>query len=99
MNEFIIYCDDEEFPQENVTALAAAMQGFVETDVPLAVEFVFVDGEEDLIPNSERTFFVRASTIVCGVLVAISAFFLVWVCKVRYYMYQEDTEKLAENKN
>ena len=46
MNEFIIYCDDEEFPQENVTALAAAMQGFVETDVPLAVEFVFVDGEE-----------------------------------------------------
>ena len=60
---------------------------------------VFVDGEEDLIPNAERTFFLRASTIVYGVLVAIAAFFLVWVCKVRYYMYQEDTEKYAENKN
>ena len=46
MNDFVIYCDDEEFPLENVTTLAAAMQGFVKTDVPLAVEFVFVDGEE-----------------------------------------------------
>lgn len=54
---------------------------------------VTLGGEEDLIPNSEKTFFLRASTIVYGVLVAIAAFFLVWVCKVRYYMYQEDTEK------
>ena len=46
MNEFIIYCDDEEFPAENVAALTAAMQGFVSSDVPLAIEFVFVDGEE-----------------------------------------------------
>lgn len=46
VQEFIIYCDDKEFPLENVTALEAAMQGFVKSDVPLAVEFVFVDGEE-----------------------------------------------------
>ena len=46
MSDFIIYCDDEEFPLENVTALEEAMRGFVKSDVPLAVEFVFVDGEE-----------------------------------------------------
>ena len=46
MSAFIIYCDDEEFPAQNVAALAAAMEGFVQSDVPLAVEFVFVDGEE-----------------------------------------------------
>ena len=46
MDAFIIYCDDEEFPLENVTALEEAMCGFVKTDVPLAIEFVFVDGEE-----------------------------------------------------
>ena len=46
MTDFVILCDGEEFPEENVRALAGAMQGFVETDVPLSVEFVFVDGEE-----------------------------------------------------
>ncbi len=46
MSEFVIYCDDEEFPVQNVAALAAAMQDFVQSDTPLAVEFVFVDGEE-----------------------------------------------------
>lgn len=54
---------------------------------------VTVNGEEDLIPNTPRTFILNASTIVYLVLTAISAFFLVWVCKVRYYMYQEDMEK------
>ena len=39
MTEFVILCDGEEFPEENVRA-------FVQTDVPLSVEFVFVDGEE-----------------------------------------------------
>ena len=53
---------------------------------------VTVNGEEDLIPNAPRTFFLNASTIVYFVLTALSAFFLVWVCKVRYYMYQEDME-------
>ena len=46
MREFVILCEGEEFPQERVRALEEAMQGFVETDVPLAIEFVFVDGEE-----------------------------------------------------
>ena len=46
MDDFIIYCDDEEFPLENVKALEGAMRGFVKTNVPLAVEFVFVDGAE-----------------------------------------------------
>ncbi len=46
MREFVILCDDESLSLENVTALENAMQGFVETDVCLAVELVFVDGEE-----------------------------------------------------
>ena len=46
MREFVIYSDGEEFPQARVCALEEALQGFVTTDVPLAVEFVFVDGEE-----------------------------------------------------
>lgn len=46
MQAFFLYCDDEEFPLENAKALEKAMDGFVETDMPLAVELVFVDGEE-----------------------------------------------------
>ena len=46
MREFVILCEEEEFPLENITALENAMQGFVKTDVCLAVELVFVDGEE-----------------------------------------------------
>ena len=46
MREFVILCDGEEFPEENVLALENAMQGFVKTDIPLCVEFIFVDGEE-----------------------------------------------------
>ena len=46
MREFIIYCDGEEFPEENVSALENAMQGFVKTDIPLAVDLIFVDEEE-----------------------------------------------------
>ena len=46
MREFVILCDGEEFPEENVLALENAMQGFVQTDTPLCVEFIFVDGEE-----------------------------------------------------
>ena len=59
---------------------------------------VTVDGEEDLLPNTPRTFILNASTIVYLVLTGISAFFLVWVCKVRYYMYQEDMEKEKSQK-
>ena len=57
---------------------------------------VTVNGEEDLIPNTPKTFILNASTIVYLVLTAISAFFLVWVCKVRYYMYQEDMAKKSQ---
>ena len=46
MTNFRIYCDDTQFPEENVRALEKAMDGFVKTDVSLAVEFMFVDGEE-----------------------------------------------------
>ena len=46
MREFVILCDGEEFPEENVLALENAMQGFVKTDIPLCMEFIFVDGEE-----------------------------------------------------
>lgn len=46
MTTFRIYSYGEEFPQERVQALENAMQGFVETDVCLAVEFSFVDEEE-----------------------------------------------------
>lgn len=46
MQKFRIYCEDEEISLENVNALEQAMDGFVETDVTIAVELVFVDGEE-----------------------------------------------------
>ena len=46
MTDFVIVCDGEEFPEDNVRALENALQGFVSTDVPLCVEVVFVDGEE-----------------------------------------------------
>lgn len=46
MQKFCIDCDGEEFPLDSLTALENAMEGFVETDVPLAIELVFVDGEE-----------------------------------------------------
>jgi hypothetical protein len=59
---------------------------------------VTVNGEEDLIPNAVRTFFLSASTVVYLVLTGISACFLIWVCKVRYYMYQEDMEKKKSQK-
>ncbi len=48
MTDFHIYYDPdgEELTAENVSALERAMDGFVVSDVPLAIELVFVDGEE-----------------------------------------------------
>ena len=46
MSRFIIYSDGEEFSQERVQALEEAMTDFVKGDVPLSIEFVFVDEEE-----------------------------------------------------
>ena len=43
---FIIYLDGEEFPEENAKNLEKAMYGFVDSDVRLAIELTFVDGEE-----------------------------------------------------
>ena len=43
---FSIYCESEEFPPENVRALERAMDGFVSSDIPLAVEFAFADEGE-----------------------------------------------------
>lgn len=48
MTDFHIYYDPdgEELTAENVSALERAMDGFVVSDVPLAIELVLVDGEE-----------------------------------------------------
>ena len=47
MSNFYIYCEDESvFSATNVTALENVMDGFVDSDLPLAVEFIFVNGEE-----------------------------------------------------
>lgn len=46
MKGFRILCEGEEFPEASVGALESAMVGFVETDVTLAIEFIFVDSEE-----------------------------------------------------
>ena len=44
---FSIYCDEfEEISKEGLTALENAMEGFVQADVGVAVELLFVDEEE-----------------------------------------------------
>ena len=45
-HNFHIYSESGEFPEENVKALEKAMDGFVDSDIPLAVEFIFTDEEE-----------------------------------------------------
>lgn len=46
IRNFVIYLDGEEFPEENAKNLEKAMYGFVDSDVRLAIELTFVDGEE-----------------------------------------------------
>ncbi len=46
ISDFHVLCEGEDFPIENAEALQNALQGFVKTDVTLAVEISFVDGEE-----------------------------------------------------
>ncbi len=41
-----IYCEEGELSSRSIENLQAALEGFVQTDIPLAVELVFVDGEE-----------------------------------------------------
>lgn len=45
-HNFRIYSESGEFPEENVKALEKAIDGFVDSDIPLAVEFIFTDEEE-----------------------------------------------------
>ena len=46
MSKFLIDCDDEIFSADNARALERAMDGFVDSDIPLLIEFSFVDEEE-----------------------------------------------------
>ena len=47
MKDFVIYCEDlQTLSLENIQNIENAISGFVKTDVPLAVEFSFVDEEE-----------------------------------------------------
>ena len=54
MGNFHIYCDSDEFSAEHIAALESAMDGFVTSDVTLAIEFLFVEGEEIRRLNSEQ---------------------------------------------
>lgn len=45
MKKFTIYSDDAEFCKKDRKRLQKAMKGFAQTELPLAVEFVFVDEE------------------------------------------------------
>ena len=51
---FFIYCEEyEEIPKPSIEALQGAMEGFVEADVDLAIELIFVDEEEIRRLNNE----------------------------------------------
>ena len=43
---FYIYNDSEEISKESIQKIEQAMESFIESDVPLAVEFTFVDEGE-----------------------------------------------------
>lgn len=43
---FAFLCEGEEFSSQNAAALENALQGFVKTDVTLALELLFVDEQE-----------------------------------------------------
>lgn len=43
---FCIYNDSEEISKESIQKIEQAMESFIESDVPLAVEFIFVDEGE-----------------------------------------------------
>lgn len=51
---FFIYCEEyEEIAKASLTALEGAMEGFVASDVNLAIELIFVDEEEIRRLNNE----------------------------------------------
>ena len=53
MREFYLYREDETFSDAEATALQEAMKGFAQSDVPLAVELLFVPAEEIRALNNE----------------------------------------------
>lgn len=46
MKNFCIYADGEELNEARLVEVERAVEGFVQTDTPLAVELIFVDEEE-----------------------------------------------------
>ncbi len=46
MTRFTVYCDSEDFPKTALHALESAVGERVASNTPLAVELVFVNGEE-----------------------------------------------------
>ena len=51
---FFIYCEEcEEISRSSIEAMQGAMEGFVEADVDLAIELIFVDEEEIRRLNNE----------------------------------------------
>ncbi len=46
MTDFVIYADEEDFSRAQAEILERAINGFVQTELPLAVEFAFVDEAE-----------------------------------------------------
>ncbi len=44
--KFVVYSEDVEFSKKERKRLQKAMRGFADTELPLAVEFIFVDEEE-----------------------------------------------------
>lgn len=46
MTKFTVYCEGEDFPKIALSALEKAVGERVASNTPLAVELVFVDGEE-----------------------------------------------------
>ncbi|MBR2330541.1 MAG: rRNA maturation RNase YbeY [Clostridia bacterium] len=53
MSKFIVDCDDEVLLEVDVETLQNAVGKFVQADVPLTIEFLFVDNEEIRRLNAE----------------------------------------------
>ena len=53
MSKFIVDCDDEVLSEVDVETLQKAVGEFVQADVPLTIEFLFVDNEEIRRLNAE----------------------------------------------
>jgi len=52
---------------------------------------VTVNGVADILPNAVSGIGINGTAILCAGLFVLSAFFLLYFAKIRYYMYQEDS--------